>query len=163
MEYSARLVREKDVHPDGTFGQLTVFQGSYGMSPFYTVEDDWRGNAKSVSCIPKGTYQCKRTVYHKHNYETFEVTGVPGRSRILIHPGNTENDVEGCIAIGLRPGTINVIDEDSPEHLAHAEEFKGKPCPCPLVPHRAVVNSQPAFRRFMDTMAHVDEFELEIV
>jgi hypothetical protein len=129
--------------PDGVFGLLKA--GGY---TFVTMEDDWKNNQPGESCIPAGTYSLHRTIFHKHNYETFEVTGVPGRSRILIHPANTEEDVEGCIGVGLRRGFVKVPDEDNPAH--------------PLVTKRAVVASQEAFRRFMQEMAHIDEAELVV-
>ena len=128
---------------DGIFGTLKV--GAYIV---HTCEDDWRDNQPSVSCIPAGSYRLHRTIYQKHGYETFEVTGVPGRSRILIHPGNTEEDTQGCILVGLRRGLLRVPDEDDPAH--------------PMVMKRAVVASQDAFRRFMSEMAHVDEAELTV-
>lgn len=160
MDFHARLVRDTQTSLWGTFGELFLYNGTFGFTPIHTVEDDWKDNEPGESCIPKGKYTCKRTIYHKHNIETFEITGVPGgRTRCLFHVANTENDVKGCVGLGLRRGILNVVDEDSPAHKAHGDNK----CNCPLVPHDAVVNSQPAFRKFMDTLAHVDEFELEIL
>lgn len=137
-----QLIRT-EVSPDGTFGLLYV-----GGSQFYTCEDDWKDNAKGESCIPAGTYTLHRTVYVKHNYETFEVTGVPNRSRILLHPGNTEEDTQGCILLGMRQGFVVVpVDEDT-----GAVNVK----------KRAVVASQEAFRRFMRPMEGVDVATLEV-
>lgn len=112
------------------------------------MEDDWKSNQPNESCIPAGTYLLVRTVYHKHGYETFEVTGVQGRQRILIHPANTEEDVQGCIGLGMRRGMLMVRDEDTPGH--------------PLVNKRAVVASREAFQRFMAEMRAVDEAQLTI-
>lgn len=138
------LTRTESV-ADGTFGLLRVTP----RLMLHTLEDDWRDNERSESCIPAGVYLLERTVYRKHNYETFEVTGVPNRSRILIHPGNTEEDTMGCILVGLRQGEVRVpFDEDT-----HATG----------VTKRAVVASQEAFRRFMREMSGVDEAELEVV
>ena len=89
------LVRT-DLTPDGTFGRLLVPDHSV----LCTCEDDWQANTPGDSCIPAGRYVLERTIYHKHGFPTFEVTGVPGRSRILIHPGNTEEDTAGCILVG---------------------------------------------------------------
>jgi len=138
-----RLVRTERT-PDGVFGVLTLEPGQ----ALRTLEEDWQDNARSVSCIPAGTYTLQRTIYRKHGYETFEVTGVPGRSRILIHPGNTEEDTMGCILVGLRQGTVIVPkDEDTG---------------APNMEKRAVVASQEAFRRFMRSMADVDTAQLTI-
>lgn len=138
------LSREEDT-VDGVFGRLT----GEGMPTLFTVEDDWKENQRSESCIPSGTYVLRRTIYHKHGYETFEVTNVPGRSRILIHPANTEEDVMGCIGVGLRRGTLVVPDEDTPGN--------------PLTEKRAVVASREAFARFMSTLSDTDEALLKII
>ena len=136
----ARLVRRERAK-DGTFGELHT-----PFSTYMTMEDDWLNNEKGKSCIPAGRYLCQRTIFHKHNIETFEITGVPNRSRILFHVANTEEDVEGCVGIGTRPGLFRVLDEDDPAH--------------PMVLKRGVANSKQAFDRFMRDFAEVDEFEL---
>lgn len=137
------LVRN-ELSSDGTFGTMTFPR----MKMLYTVEDDWLDNRPNVSCIPVGHYKLHRTVYHKHGYETFEVMDVPGRSRILIHPANTEEDVQGCIGVGLRIGKLFIKkDEDTGE-----SHFK-----------RAVLESRIAFNIFMDIMSGIDEADLHIV
>ena len=136
------LVREL-VTEDGVFGRLAVA----GLD-LYTLEDDWRENAPGQSCIPAGSYTLRRTIYVKHNYETFEVTGVPGRSRILIHPGNTEEDTMGCILLGLRRGRMLVrADEDSGQRRLEKQ---------------GVLGSREAFRQFMDAMDGIEEATLLI-
>jgi len=147
------LLREERV-PDGVFGEL-VFIDDDPAGPslphlkLATVEDDWRDNAPRISCIPSGLYLLQRTIYEKHGYETFEVTGVSGRDRILIHKANTEEDLAGCIGIGLRRGKIRVArDEDTGE----SNRLKD-----------AVVASGEAHRQFMERMIHVDEATLEII
>jgi len=128
---------------DGVFGLLSV-----GHAHLHTVEDDWKNNQPSESCIPAGRYRLVRTAYHKGGYETFWVTDVPGRSRILIHRANTEEDVKGCIGVGLRRGKLWVHDEDAP----------GKP----LTLKRAVVASREAFEVFMKEMQHHDDAWLTV-
>lgn len=137
------LLRTEDT-PDGVFGTLTLATGYV----LHTMEEDWRHNQPRVSCIPAGTYALHRTIYYKHRIETFEVMHVPGRTRILLHPANTEEDVEGCIGVGMRRGKLVVPDEDTPGH--------------PLTEKRAVVASKAAFAMFMDSMLGVDEAEVEI-
>jgi hypothetical protein len=96
----------------GVFGRMRV----NGMT-FYTVEEQNLGNKPRVSCIPAGTYKCVRSKYNKGGYDTFEVTGVPNRSRILFHVANTEEDIEGCVGVGLNIGILDVKDEDSGEYV----------------------------------------------
>ena len=48
--------------------------------------------------VPPGRYLC---VFGQHQLthgpiQTFEITGVPGHSGILFHPGNSNGDSEGC-------------------------------------------------------------------
>lgn len=65
----------------------------------YTVEKAWVNNERRISCIPEGTY--KITPHHTEKFpNTFEVNDVPNRDAILVHGGNTEADVIGCIAVG---------------------------------------------------------------
>jgi len=147
-------ILRKERIPDGVFGELLVLGDELDAEPpaplqLQTIEDDWRDNAPKISCIPAGIYTLQRTIYHKHGYETFEVVGVPDRSRILIHPANTEEDLEGCIGVGLRRGKIRVAkDEDTGEVnvLKHA-----------------VVASREAFRRLMEVMAPVDAATIEVI
>ncbi len=124
---------------DGVFGSMELPSGRM----LYTVEDDWRDNKRNISCIPAGEYQLVRTIYHKHKIETFEVVGVPNRSRCLVHTANTEEDVQGCIGVGLRPGVFNVVDEDDPQH--QRRDKKG------------VANSRAAFAEFMSELSEVDK------
>lgn len=79
----------------GTFGVLCNRQVPFAL----TLERPWKNNDKSVSCIPHGAYTCQRVDSPKFG-DTFEVEGVPGRSNILFHKGNTIDDTEGCILVG---------------------------------------------------------------
>lgn len=80
----------------GTFGVLTYM----GDHLCYTLERPWADNTPKISCIPGGTYPAT-----KHNGTRFtnvwELHNVPGREAILIHPGNTVADTEGCILVGM--------------------------------------------------------------
>jgi hypothetical protein len=140
------LLRDEQT-ADGVFGVLTVY-GKTETLRFQTMEDDWRDNAAGQSCIPAGEYVLRRTIFHKHNVEAFEVTGVPHRARILIHVANTEEDVEGCIGLGLHRGTVPVTrDEDT--GAAH-------------VLKRAVTSSRQALDQFMHAMAGIDVATLTV-
>ena len=91
--------------PMGTFGRLRL--GKEFLC--YTLEEVWSNNRPSIhgvqdgSCIPIGLYVLKRDNFPRHG-NCFEVTGVPGRSFILIHKGNTILDIEGCIIPGDKLG-----------------------------------------------------------
>lgn len=127
---------------DGVFGKLHV----PGYPALHTCEEEDKGNQRSISCIPAGRYPLRRTIYHKYGYPTYEVANVPGRSRILIHPGNTEEDTMGCILPGIYRGTLLRRDENTNA----------------LVEKQAVTDSRRAFALFMEYMAGVNEAEIEV-
>lgn len=143
---------------DGTFGQLYVPD----HEPLQTMEDDWIYNRVGVSCIPPGRYTLRRSWFYKHDYEVFEVTEVPGRRRILVHPGNTEEDVEGCIAPGLSRGHLRVHDEDVTCTFALGNIKDACPDQRHWVNKRAVLSSRIAFHRFMEWMVGVEAAILEV-
>lgn len=123
--------------PDGVFGK---------MMGFTSVEEQDLGNQPRISCFPEGAYVCRRKMYNKGGYETFEITDVPNRSNILFHVINTEEDTEGCVGITTRLGVMERIDEDTG-----------------IKRHKlAGVSSRSAFKEFMDRMAGVHEFVLVV-
>lgn len=89
--------------PQGTIG---VLMDSDGAKVCLTCELPWQNNAQGISCIPKGIYRCQRydSLAHVH---VWELLNVPGRTSILIHNGNTENDSKGCIVVGDKVGNIH--------------------------------------------------------
>lgn len=119
---------------DGTIGR---------MSRWCTLEEEDQGNQRSISAIPVGEYHCVRVTSPTFG-ETFEITGVPGRSKILFHWGNTEEDTEGCVLLGMTFGALVVVDED--KRVA--------------TPKLAVLQSKLAFDQFMRDLDGVNEFKL---
>lgn len=80
----------------GTLGVLHDKDFCYSV----TLEDPWRNNKVGESCIPEGVYLV--TPHSGTKYKNvWIVNDVPGRSAILIHWGNTENDTQGCILAGM--------------------------------------------------------------
>lgn len=81
--------------PEATMGRLYV-----GDTTLWTIERPWMDNKPFESCIPTGTY--KVVPYSSAKYpHVWEVTGVPERSKILIHVANYAHDVQGCIGVGM--------------------------------------------------------------
>lgn len=139
MDISARIIRIAR-GDDGTFGTLVLNDQPYCV----TLELPWRGNAPNISCIPTGRYVAKRTPsllvakLTKNVWPSaFEITGVPGRSRVLIHPGNTAADTQGCILVA---------------------QYYGK-----LRGDRAVLNSGATFNDFMTVTRTVQQFPITII
>jgi hypothetical protein len=80
---------------DGTFGVM-LWRGD----PIcVTLEETWLDNIPRESCIPAGSYECRKYSGTKYK-DVWEVRNVPQRTAILIHWGNTERNTAGCILVG---------------------------------------------------------------
>ena len=128
---AVRVVRVAE-HLGATLGTLSID----GWPRMVTLEEAWRDNQRQISCIPEGNYTIKRHQSPRFG-ETFIVQNVPGRSHILFHAGNTDEDTLGCILVGSEFG-----------------EIKKKP---------AVLRSKSAFLLFMNLLTGVDTASLQIV
>lgn len=128
---------------DGTYGVLIENRVPMNIR---TLERPWKDNAKGLSCIPEGRYIVKRETTPKHGL-TWHVLDVPGRDAILIHPGNTEKDVEGCILLGIECGIISTLDPDDQR----------------VEPQPAVLRSKEAQAQFDTLLGTETEFTLNIV
>lgn len=114
-------------------GQLSLFSAILDREVLRvgTLELPWRDNKKGESCIPEGTYTCKRFQSSKFG-NTFEVCNVPDRQGILFHTGNTWKSTKGCIILGK---SVNL----NQEYLCRSRE---------------------AFNEFMQALKDVKEFKL---
>jgi len=129
-----QLTIKRIAHTDeGTFGVLI---DTYGTPFALTIERPWLNNRSGESCIPTGTYTCRR-VQSPHFGDTFEVMDVPGRSHILFHKGNLMEDSHGCIIVGEQFGRLD-----------------GK---------AAVLSSKAGYNEFKSMTSSVDSFPLEII
>lgn len=98
------------VLPEGAFGVL--LSGTRGRPFVVTLERTysqaearpdlggvWHEGAPGQWLkIAPGKYRCRRTVFHRGGYPTYELI-VPGHTRILFHIANDESDVDGCIGV----------------------------------------------------------------
>lgn len=96
--------------PHGVFGTMT-----FGDFSCFTVERPWVNNQPRVSCIPDGMYSA---IWHNSPRFGRTIAIVGGsvslspspnhqRSAILIHQGNTMDELLGCIAVGDSLGMVN--------------------------------------------------------
>ncbi len=116
----------------GTFSAVTVD----GQPICVSLEPYARDNEKNVSCINAGQYICKR--YSSEKYpNTFEITNVSGRTKVLFHKGNWAHDSQACVLLGE---SFSVLG--------------GK---------WAISSSGAAFEEFMKIMKYEEEFLLTIV
>lgn len=122
---------------DGVFGVLTSLDGSCIVA--VTLEHAFPSVAEPITyspIIPPGEYRCVRGPHQLAHmirpFETFEITGVAGHSKVLLHAGNTNRDSEGCVLLGSkRVGSM-------------------------------ITFSEVAFERFMKLQAGVDVFTLTV-
>lgn len=85
--------------PEGTHGRITV----NGDHVAYSVELPWLDNRPNESCIPAGEYVLAYQDSPKFGHR-LHVIDVPGRSHILIHKGNWQNETRGCVMVADRIG-----------------------------------------------------------
>lgn len=93
----------------GVHGQI---ESDNGTVICYTIERPWLGNHPDVSCIPDGVYKCEPHIKSNNGQECWLLQNVPNRSGILIHTGNTDDDSEGCIIIGLMYNDEGVLESE---------------------------------------------------
>jgi hypothetical protein len=102
-------IRRLEEGPAGTFG---VAYDECGHFTAVTLERPWvdadeNGHRDAnVSRIPAGAYEAFRRVSPKRGFEVFELENVPDTSNAQIHPANTADQLEGCIAVGKRRGDV---------------------------------------------------------
>jgi hypothetical protein len=81
-----------------------------------TLELPWKGNQRSISCIPAGTYTVTKEPPIPANdpsgrkerpYWHFRFHNVPGRSGVLIHRITYIRGLQGCIGTGFATKDLN--------------------------------------------------------
>jgi len=107
MNQNIRAALERKQQNDvQTLGELKIFENDHVIFTCKTLELPWKNNSQNISCIPAGKYRViKRFSDQYQNH--FHVLNVPGRSMILIHPGNYYSQTQGCILVGTSISDIN--------------------------------------------------------
>ena len=83
----------------------TVKHGTFGVFMIkdvpicVTLEETWLDNMRRESCIPEGVYTVRKYSGTKYK-DVWQIYGVPNRTAILIHWGNTERNTAGCVLMG---------------------------------------------------------------
>lgn len=119
------LLRHQPPLETGVFGVLKD-----NIVPFcVTLEND-------EYIFPEGDYICKRVNSPKFG-NTFEITGIEGRSHILFHWGAEEKHSRGCVILGESYTVVN-----GREMLGYSRSW--------------------AFKEFLERTEGVDEFILKV-
>ena len=91
-----RLVREQ-YRPDSTIGRMFVDD----VFECFTLEDGVRTQKiHGKTAIPAGAYRVTVEDSPRFKRKLPRLHDVPNFSGVLIHPGNTAADTEGCILVG---------------------------------------------------------------
>ena len=97
-----------------TMGKLYID----GVFVCHTLEDQVREvegqpvekwKIKGKTAIPAGTYAVTLETSGRFGKETLSLNTVPGFLYIRIHAGNTSDDTEGCILLGMQATETSLV------------------------------------------------------
>ena len=126
------IIRIEENFKYGTFGVVKINKQAFSVC----LEPADLENKQNVSSVPVQQYLCQR--YSSAKYpDTFQITNVPNRSKVLFHAGNYIKDTEGCVLLAQ-----------------YFSKLKG---------NRAVLNSGLTFKSFMNMMIGIDKFHLTML
>lgn len=95
----------------------------------YTLEKPWKGNSPLISSIPVGNYPGTLRYDHSDRWR-IELQNVPNRAHVQIHTGNTPDDTEGCILVGIALGSdFCSVTESKKAYAALKKAFYGSENP----------------------------------
>ena len=128
---NVELLRVEENHEHGTFGVWVINTQVFCL----TLEPRDEENSLNISSIPVQQYICERIRSPKYGI-VFEVKNVPGRTDVLIHILNFDDQTKGCIGLGTQYGQIRK--------------------------RKCILHSKEAFDAFMKVMEGVDKFILTV-
>lgn len=87
------------------YGIFSVLLTDFDFQIAVTLEHSYLNEVSGfLPKIPDGTFLCVRGLHQLSNmkepFETFEIMGVPGHTKLLFHAGNFNKDSEGCVLLG---------------------------------------------------------------
>jgi len=101
MDVHIIVIRQPD-NGKQTLGDMQIF-GSTSTPIFEckTIELPWKNNQRSISCFPKGVYDCEKVgATASIPYPHIWIKEVEGRDGIKIHRVNYVRQLRGCIGVG---------------------------------------------------------------
>ena len=81
-----------------------------GLTDTMNLEEIKRIKVKGDTCIPYGTYNVTITYSPRFKKNLPLINNVKGFDGIRIHSGNTPQDTEGCLLLGLNKVKGRVVD-----------------------------------------------------
>src|SRR5438445_811108 len=97
-----------------TIGQLYV-DGTYFCFVLEDVVREVPGQAvekwkiQNETAIPQGRYRVTLEDSGRFGPDTLTIQNVPGFQYIRMHPGNTDKDTDGCLILGYKLDSNNLI------------------------------------------------------
>jgi len=142
------ILTRDDTSEQGTFSIGILWDSDDELGRWQWAELPWRDNAAGVSCVPAGTYSAVLVQSPHFGFPVYQLTNVPGRSAVEIHPGNVagdtakgyRSDVRGCACPGITRGTL----------------VEGS------VQQKGVLQSQKAFQWFMAACGEDNAIEVQM-
>ncbi len=112
MSPKLKLLLKTHSFSHGTYGEL--FDGNTGERLCVTVECPWLNNETGRSCVPAGDYVVESHVSPRFGQSliiaapSLGVTheGPSLRTHCLFHAANRASELKGCIAPGVRFGSV---------------------------------------------------------
>lgn len=129
------ILHNREFRADGIFGDFTFAGDDHPFMVTLQHAYEQADTGKWLPKIPPGTYTCQRGMHSLHHYNggfpfaTFEITGVPGHSGLLFHPGNFDADSIGCVLCGqteiVRTDGVDMITGSDVEFAAFMARLAG--------------------------------------
>ena len=93
-----------------TLGHGSVVINNVPVFSFCSLELPNLHNQTSISSIPAGVYPAEIVTRSDGKRKAILLKNVPNRSQIMVHSGNYESDIQGCILVGEYLEYINGDD-----------------------------------------------------
>ncbi len=90
-----------------TLGTVTVLVDGNPVFSAVSLERGWQNNKRNVSCVPAGQYPLVLEYSPRFERELWELKEVPNRSEAKFHAANYWEQLNGCIALGVKSKDIN--------------------------------------------------------
>ena len=120
------------------YGVFGVLKDRKGNPIAVTLEHAYPSPVNYRPKIPAGTYPCVRGFHRLEHmtkdFETFEITSVPGHSGLVFHWGNYNQDSLGCPLLGET-----------------------------VYQNKMITNSRETFDKFMRSLSGVKGFDLVVI
>lgn len=102
-----KLIRHWQDNNQTTGTLLVLDRNCQPIFGSFCIERGDRNNQRNESNIPAGIYLIKFEWSPRFERMLWEIKGVNGRSECKIHPANKWEELNGCIAPGLKLKNIN--------------------------------------------------------